>query len=280
MPIVWLASYPKSGNTWVRAFLANLLAGGQEPVDINRLPAFAHGEHHLHYYTQANGGPVDPNDFPRISRLRAPAQQILDASGPGVKFVKTHSAVRRVHGAPTINPTVTAAAVYILRNPLDVALSYADHYGMTVDATIDAMADEGWVINGDSLGVYQFLGPWSIHVRSWTEAKGLKCLTLRYEDLHSQPIRSFRGLVKFLGLSHDKAAIERAAGHAAFKSLKTQEASGGFVERSPHSQAFFRSGRAGGWRDGLSERQVQRIIDSQGEVMAKFGYLDKLGRPL
>ncbi len=280
MPIVWLASYPKSGNTWVRAFLANLLAGADEPVTVNSLPAFAYGEHHLKYYAAAKGGPVDPNDFTGISQLRARAQQILDASGKGVKFVKTHSAVRKVFGAPTINPAVTAAAIYILRNPLDVVLSYADHYGMTHDATIDALADEGWVINGDHEGVFQFLGPWSIHVRSWTEAKGLKCLALRYEDLHQTPIKSFRSLTKFLNINADRAAIEKAAGHASFKSLKSQEQQGGFIERSPHSQAFFRQGTSGGWRTVLSEAQVQRVIDSQGEVMARFGYLDKLGRPL
>ncbi len=280
MPIIWIASYPKSGNTWVRAFLANLLADSAEPVPVNQLGQYVPGEHHRRWYDEANGAPVALDDQPTIAKLRVMAQAVLDASTDGMKLVKTHLALGYGYEAPTVNAALTTAAVYIIRNPLDVVPSYADHYGLTLDQAIDAMADPNAVIKGEASGVYQYLSSWSQHVSSWITAKGLPLLVLRYEDMHTNPIKAFRSLTKFIQHPADKPAIERAAAHASFKSLQSLEQTDGFSERSPHSQAFFRQGRTGAWREHLSDDQVQRVIATHGEVMRLHRYLDKAGQPV
>ncbi len=271
--LIWLASYPKSGNTWMRAFLTNLMTNAERPAGINELGAVAIGDSEPGRYERLSGKVASELDAAAVAALRPKVQAQIAAELPSTRFVKIHSAMMQTAGHPSVNMQVTAGAIYIVRNPLDVALSFAHHLGSTVDDVIDLMARDNTVTDSTPVAVSELIGSWSQHVASWTARPNPGLHVVRYEDMLSGPQSAFGKVVKFLQLQAPRPRIDKAIRHASFKVLRNQEERDGFRERSEHADHFFRSGKAGGWRDTLSPKQVSAIVDRHGEQMARFGYL-------
>jgi len=271
--LIWLASYPKSGNTWLRAFLHNLMLKSNRPHDINRLGEVTAGDVKPDLYEELSGRPARDLSINEIAALRAGVQARLAARHEGSRFVKTHSAMMNVAGHPTFNMAVTAGAVYVVRNPLDVAVSFSHHLNEPVDRVIDMMAHN--YVNTPLVPnmMPDFLGSWSQHVESWTGRPGPGLHVMRYEDMLDRPKDLFGGLVSYLGLDVTPKQLTQAIRHASFEVLKRQEERSGFLERSPKAERFFRSGTKGQWRRALSEDQVARIVEMHRTQMARFGYL-------
>ncbi len=280
MPILWLASFPKSGNTWARALLANYLAGGERPVELAKLPQFVAADSQLWPYEKAAGRPLPNAAIADIMPYKAKAQAFLAPDPKRLVFVKTHSALRRIEGAPTISPAVTAGAIYILRNPLDVTLSYADHYGLSHADTVEAMASPSLITTGRADRAPEYLGSWSDHVRGWTTAPGLARVTLRYEDMLADAGACLARILELLRQPVDPERVARAVRNSTFDTLSGQEALTGFAERSRNQDRFFRSGVAGQWRTALAPDLVQKVVAAHRDVMAEFGYLDADGNPV
>lgn len=281
MAILWLASYPKSGNTWLRAFLANLFTNARQPVDINKLPHFAFAEYRLEFYERLAGKSRDQLDDKALNQLRPAVQKYLATSNQGqTVMVKTHAAMAFQDGIPTILPEATSGAVYVVRNPLDVTVSYAHHVGIDYDRAVEAMGLSTNMLATSGDFCFQLLGSWSDHVRSWVDAgkKGLPLHVVRYEDLHRQPEKAFGGIVKFLKLPKNDERLSRAIQNASFRELKKQEDATGFIEKSKKADRFFRKGEIGGWRDELNADQVAKIIDAHRAVMQEFDYLTREGQ--
>ena len=96
---------------------------------------------------------------------------------------------------------------------------------------------------------------------------------MKYEDMIDKPSATFGGVARFLGLKPSRQRLLRAIRNSSFRTMQSQAEAGGFKERSDHRKGFFRSGKAGGWKDELSESQVQRICEDHGGQMKRFGYL-------
>lgn len=271
--IIWLASYPKSGNTWVRAFLANLYADRGEPVPLNELSRYCDDESLPERYSELAGQPSAGLDFEAISRLRPQVHaQIADAGDRSV-FVKTHNMSGSSEGYPLHNPDVGAAAIYVVRNPLDVAVSMNHSFGLSTDEVIDYLGSEGVSTENGALHVSQLLGSWSQHVASWTTDAAPRLLVLRYEDMLDKPAKSFAKIANLVAAGIDRGRVERAIRNSGFQSLAGMERRDGFVERSAKAKNFFRAGRAGQWRTALTREQVQRVIADHREQMARFKYV-------
>ena len=278
--ILWIASYPKSGNTWIRALVSNFLANAPEPLPLSALAEYCLGDMASFPYEQVFGGGVAEVPTEQIYKRRAAAHEVLSRMRPGTMLVKTHVGLGAAWGAPTITPQVTWGAIYVLRNPLDVVVSYAAHYGCSLDDAVMFAERDDHMIQRKPGQIDQMVGGWSRHVRGWTEAQGLNRIVVRYEDLLKDTPKAMRDIVRFMGLPTDKARIKRAVQHASFKTLSRQEQRTGFSERSANTERFFRSGAAGGWRTTLSDAQAERVCRAHGEVMAAFGYLDDAGKPV
>lgn len=276
--IIWLASYPKSGNTWLRAFLANLFAGGDRPVRLNDLPNYAYGDNNLLHYRDFTGRPLESFTEEEVARLRPQIHAWIASARPHEVFVKTHNAVLKIHGSPLITPSATAGAIYVARNPLDVAVSFAHHYGMSLDKAVGALCNPQFALLPAENHATQYLGSWSHHVTSWLQAPGLKVHGLRFEDLVGNPKKAFATIVRFLGLPEDPAGLEKAIEFSSFKELVRQERESGFIEAQAPDRPFFRAGKVGIWRDQLNDRQVQRLIETHGAIMRSLGYLDAEGK--
>ena len=279
--IVWLSSYPKSGNTWTRVFLANLFLNPDKPVDINTLPNFTFGEHRGEYYEKFSGKKLSELSDEEINQLRPAVQRhIASASRQQTLFVKTHSAVTHLDGVPTILPEVTDGAIYIVRNPLDVAVSYAHHLAITFDEAVDAMGVSSNRLATVDNFAFQLLGSWTDHVRSWLTAPGLRPHVMRYEDMLTRPELAFGSLVKFLRLPENPARLRKAIQFSSFKTLSAQESERGFIEASKKAERFFRQGKSAVWQTTLTSAQIDKIVRDHGEFMTKFGYLKKDGTPV
>lgn len=271
--LIWLASYPKSGNTWMRTFLHNLLRDAHEPVDINKLGDFCLGEPARQWFEPHADRPLEELNPEEMARLRPLGQVDMTKVFHDSVFVKTYNYLGAWHGVPLHNMAVTAGAIYIVRNPLDVALSAQYHFNLPLDETIDAMelANAGTPLT--ELTLPQIFRSWSEHVRSWTAQRSPQLLVLRYEDLLSDPYRHFGIVARFLGLQPTEDRIERAIRFSSFEKLKSLEEERGFLEKPRHSEAFFRSGKSDQWREELAPDQVRRIIGAHRGQMERFGYI-------
>jgi len=271
--ILWLASYPKSGNTWLRVFLANLLAHRPEPVPLAELPSFCDDEARPERYTAAAGRPSTQLSLAEICALRPRVHAAIAASVGGTVLVKTHNCAGAYDGHPLHDPAVTAGAIYVVRNPLDVVVSMTHHFGLTVDAAINWLASDDAGTANDELFTSQVLGSWTTHVASWTARGSPASVVLRYEDLLDQPEAQFGRVAKLVGLGDDPERIARAIRHAAFGTLAAMEQRDGFIEAAPQSTGFFRQGSARQWQDTLSTAQVERVVATHHAQMQRLGYL-------
>jgi hypothetical protein len=270
--IIWLASYPKSGNTWMRAFLHNLLMNTREPVDINSLHLFTLGEAAAEYYNQFDRRPLSSMSDSDIMSLRPKVHELLTHASPDSVFVKTHNFLGEIEGVPLITMAYTAGAIYIVRNPLDVAISYASHFGVSIDQAINELGNTGTGSKLSDRHAREYYGSWSLNVGSWAQKSMPSLHVVRYEDMQDRPSETFAGVAHFLGLNPPPERLERAIANVSFGALKAQEEEHGFVERTEHSR-FFREGRSGGWRTNLTDQQIARIVADHREQMTRFGYL-------
>ena len=273
--IVWLASYPKSGNTWLRAFLANLVADRAEPLAPNDLRHYCDDESLPERFAELAGRPVTELDFAAVEQLRHRAHAMIAASHPRSVFVKTHNPALHPEGDPVHNPQVTAAAIYVVRNPLDVVVSMAPHFGLSLDEAIDFLGHEQAGSASDALFVGQRIGSWSSHVAGWTGQSFHRVLVVRYEDMLEKPGKTFGKIVKLVAPTADPARVERAHRHAGFSVLARLERTHGFIEAARKNERFFRNGRAGVWREALSRDQALRVIEWHREQMGRLGYVPK-----
>ncbi|HVO01147.1 MAG TPA: sulfotransferase domain-containing protein [Candidatus Cybelea sp.] len=270
--IIWLASFPKSGNTWMRAFLHNLLRDPRGGYDINRLGEFSFSDSTIRWYQTYLTKPAKDWSTKDVMETRWKVQRDLGQQSTDDVFVKTHNAHVEFDGMPMIHMDLTAGAIYIVRNPLDICISLADHYACSIDQAIDIMANNSMgTPTGDQL-VFEMHKSWSVHVLSWTNQPGPWLHIVRYEDMLKKPMVSFSRVAKFLGLHPPRERIERAVAASSFESLRAQEEEKGFRERSYKADKFFRVGKAGQWRDALSKAQIGRVVEGHKEQMERFGY--------
>jgi len=272
--IVWMASYPKSGNTWTRMFLANYIANGDKPIPINMAHRFAMGDSIAKTYYMVAGGRFDTNDLELTLSLRHKVLRGIVANNADINLVKTHNARTVARGVTLIPEDVTRSAVYLIRNPLDMVLSYARHYGMTPEEAVYTVSHVDNANPPTPETVAQFMGSWSDHVRSWTGKSAYPVLVLRYEDLLADPHTHFAKFVEHVGLPVEPERLDRAIKFASFKELSAQEKTQGFVEKSQESERFFAKGTSDQWKTDLTPRLVKQMKRAHRKVMTQFGYLE------
>jgi hypothetical protein len=280
--IVWLASYPKSGNTWFRVFISNLLSGSQQPIDINLLNNSPIASSRL-TFDEATGLASSDLTKEEIENLRPGVYRQLASEAQELIFQKIHDAwYITASGEPLVPAAVSKAVIYFIRNPLDIAVSFAHHSGTTIEKIIRHMADPAYAFcsRDDRLHnqLEQKLFTWSEHVTSWTKQSNLPVKVLRYEDMKRDPFGTFSGALEFIGIKRSKNDIEKAIRFSDFSELKKQEEEKGFREKPPKADSFFRKGETGAWRDVLTDEQVQAIVSCHQKVMQEYGYLDNNNR--
>ena len=276
MAILWLAAYPKSGSTWLRAMLTNYLRDSDSPVSINHLAgAMLHRRHLFDEYLGVASSDLTDEE---ILRLRPRLYELLARELPHPWFVTVHDAFIRTAAGALFPASATAGAVALVRNPLDIAVSYAHHLQRPIGRTVELMNRReaaGTRVRRKIRPIFEDLGSfWSGFVTSWLESD-LRVHVVRYEDMLADPVNALGAVVRFAGLEWDPVRLARAVDHARFDRLQAQEERDGFKGRHSPAPTFFRAGRAGDWRTALTPEQVRALVDAHAPVMARLGYLDE-----
>jgi len=275
--ITWLASYPKSGNTWFRVFLSNLLSLEIQPVSINSLmdTPIASSRYLFDYYTGISSAELKRYE---IEYLLPKVFQQISAESVDNVYIKVHDAWRKnLRMDPIFPARYTKAVVYIVRNPLDIAVSLSNHFSKPVEKCIADINDTKFELCAKNFKLhtqlYQYVSSWSNHVDSWLFQSKLPIQIVKFEDMINKPYDTFSNIVSFLDLKYSKAEILDAIKLSSFEELKKQEESKGFKEKPIGSKYFFNRGEVGYWKEILTENQSNVIIDSNRLMMNALGYL-------
>lgn len=289
MRTIWLASYPKSGNTWMRMLLGALDLANEGPIDINsvlRSDGTTAARGWFDNVTLLESGLLTFAEIdalrPRVYEART-QQDDGDEPACGVanaRFVKVHDAYTlNAEGEPLLAGARGAdGAVLIVRDPRDVAPSLANHNGSSIDAAIEFMANVQTAFcsqpDRQHNQLRQLLGSWSWFVATWLDQRDIPVHLVRYEDLHADAEAVLAGVLEFAGEVVPQQQIRSAVARTNFAEIKAQERKSGFREAPRRAQppAFFRRGECGAWRDELTAGQVARIEAEHAPMMRRLSY--------
>ena len=272
--IIWLASYPKSGNTWFRAIIAYLYRKGT--FDINQLdisPIYS-----SRIFIEKETG-IDTTELTSEEADELRISLFDKPYGTFPTFFKIHDALTFFpDDRPIIPLDKTFATVYFIRNPLDVAVSFAFHSAKTFEKTIENMNNSKFTIAASSKKynnqLRQLLLSWSEHVKSWTEQRSFPVKILRYEDMLADPHKVFSDTISgFLNLPFGQKEITDAIEACSFENLSRLEKEVGFKEKAPGCEKFFRKGMAGDYRNHLTSEMISDIVNAHEKVMKQYSYL-------
>lgn len=275
--IIWLASYPKSGNTWFRVFLSNLFNDSHEPADINNLHETPIASARQPF-DDVTGLPSSDLTFQEVEQLRPEVYRYQAQELDGIQYRKVHDAYTYLEdGSPLFPTDVSLGAIYFIRNPLDVLISFAHHSAKEPADMIEVLNDPGKAFGKSPKRLFnqlrQKLSTWSGHVKSWLDQQNIPVHVMRYEDMRRSPKNTFLQAVNFLNLEVGEESVEEALKKSDLSVLKEQEKKKGFKEKMIKADSFFRKGQVGEWKEVLTKDQVDQIVNEHAEVMKRFGYL-------
>lgn len=260
--VVWVASYPKSGNTWVRSIL---YSASQGQVDLNRIndliPSFPACVERV---ALDNG----ITEIDEAAKLWDKTQGWI-SSLPGNRVIKTHNLCGPVSNTRFPLPQCTLAAIYVVRDPRDVAISYTNHFGRTLEQAVSLLQmEDNFTFMEENAFRKSVIGSWKTHVQSWMNAE-FPVLMVRYEDLLAAPATEIQRILDFLGI-RPVISAEQIAEATSFSSLSKFEEEQGFDEASDNAVNFFHKGKVGQWLD--REQEIQDLNRAFGPLMKTFGY--------
>ena len=192
--IFWIASYPKSGNTWIRAIIASLFFSNDGVFKFElfkNIPNFERKENYQFVESLNKKDYKNLGNLKIITKYRLEAQKRVNINYGNVAFFKTHSANISINNLPYTNEETTLGLIYIVRDPRDIVISYKHHKNSTFDKIIDLMLNETTIYNPNNP---QVLSSWNHHYNSWFNLKVPK-LIIRYEDLLNNTESSVRSII-------------------------------------------------------------------------------------
>ncbi|MCX6204892.1 MAG: sulfotransferase domain-containing protein [Bacteroidetes bacterium] len=276
--IIWLASYPKSGNTWFRVFITALLNNGIVNINDLKTNGIFSSRTIFDNYTDIDSSYLYDDEakivLPDIYRELAldKKEQI---------FIKVHDAfICNQLEDPIIPENVSFCAIYFIRNPLDIAGSLANHLNSSLDKAVNFMCKKDACFSpqkanlNTSKQIRQYLSDWSFHVETWTTIPRFPVHVVRYEDMVTNPFDTFKGILSKIGwLEYNDIQIQLAIDASSFSALQSQEKKIGFIEKPLTSvPLFYRKGKINNWKDELTENQVTTIINTHHKVMKMYDY--------
>ena len=283
--IIWLASYPKSGNTWVRSFLSSLLYSKDGRADLNSI--------HISQYPLTDHFKGLTNEFENINVLSEKwilSQDLLNLDNK-IKFFKTHHVMCNFGKNSFTNYKNTFGVIYIVRDPRNVITSILNYYSKkNYEEAKEFLFDERKIIGVDLSKKYENIGSsniitlissWKTHYNSWKNFKK-NYLLIKYENLISNPNEEFKKISEFLSklmnikIQEDK--IMMAIENNTFENLKKIEEKDGFAEaikdlKTGKTKNFFNLGPRNNWQEKL-DIEIKQSIEEKFEIeMRELGYL-------
>lgn len=274
--IVWIASYPKSGNTWARLFFEAYWLG--EEFDMNDIVTSVGDDIAYNYQIGDDSDIVKlPVDIQQLARPMAMLRLVRSHNATrGDKiplFVKTHQAHLIANGIEILPESLTKATICIIRDPKDVLPSFAKHMGFNLDTALDAMQDKHRVLGSKDARVSEFISDWRTNVNSYLNADTHNVKNYLYEDMLNDPVGQFSSMLKHAGVEPDIDRVKKAVDIVSLSKLRDREKKEGFKESSPNAKNRFFGEGGSKSRDKLTPKHIHRIERGFGQVMKRLGYL-------
>ena len=276
--IIWLASYPKSGNTWVKFFLKSYFSSTNKELS---LKTHIDDEFKIETFPTLNllkENKIDYLKFENIVKNWINLQNFLNLNNK-INFLKTHNAMCTINGHAFTNFKNTIGAIYIVRDPRDIVLSYANHFQVDNETAVKHMMDSknGELKNDGSNNFHRSLmGSWSDNYNSWKNYKGRELIIVKYEDLINNTFASFSRIVNYLNKINktpfDENKIKISINKSSFENLRKLEEKEGFEEKGK-GLFFFRKGKIGAWKHDLDKNLIREVENKFGKEMRELGYI-------
>jgi len=280
--IIWIASYPKSGNTWVRSLLSSYLYtdDGIFNFDLLRKIGQFPSKPYFEYFLK------DFTDIKKISDYWIAAQERIRLFNEETIFLKTHSALCTLENNSFTNRNNTKAAIYVVRDPRNLITSFAHHYSLNINQAFDFINNKNRMLlsneygQGD-FGIATFLGNWSEHYKSWRNLKFSPILIVKYEDLIKDTKNTFVSILNFLStlmdIKIDEKKIINTVDSCSFEKLAEKEKTEGFFESVPSKGNlkklnFFYLGKKNDWKKLLDPKIEEKIRFEFNKEMKELGY--------
>ena len=276
--IIWIASYPKSGNTYLRSFISSYYFSKKGKFDFDLL--------------------LNILQFPSIKFTKKKINSEEEASqnwiynqqqffsGDKIHFIKTHSSLIEYRGNSFTNKNLSLGAIYIVRDPRNLITSMTHHYSLNYEQAYSKLINEKQTLlekstDGDYSN-FTFLGSWSSHYKSWKNTKDFKTLFIKYEDLENNKLETFNKIVNFINsLKKDQSTVDEkrfknAINSTNFSNLRNKEENEGFEESvyssSGEKKRFFNLGFNNRWQKILPKNILLKLNNSLQNDLNDLGY--------
>ena len=279
--IIWLASYPKSGNTWMRTMVSSLLYSEDGVFNFSLIKKIDQFPEKKFFKDLVKNF----RDFDEIKKNWIAAQDKINLDEK-IKFFKTHQGNFKIGNDHFTNNQNTQAVIYIVRDPRNLVTSISNHYSLSLNEACKFLTSPELMGNGKSWeekkdGIFNFLGKWNEHYKSWTNnTKNL--LLLRYEDLINEPKKELEKIIfflnKYINFDTNDIKIDNILESTNFKNLKKMEQEGSFTENVIKKETgsnvnFFNLGPKNIWQNSLDKKIIKKIEVNFKDEMKEIGYL-------
>jgi len=279
--IIWVASYPKSGNTWVRSIISSLIYTEDGIFDfpsIKKIDQYPQRQF-LEYFTQ------DYNNIHEIKKHWITSQERINLDNK-IKFFKTHHLNCKVDNYPFTNKECTRATIYIVRDPRNLIDSISNHFSKSIEESKKFLLTSKILSPGKEIelkggNVITYLGSWKEHYKFWTKDNE-NLLIIRYEDLikniHQEIDRIITFIKKFINFEVSDTKKENVIKSTSFEALKKIEENGKFTENvfvkgTSENVKFFNKGPDNIWQNSLPKNiQIELETELKDELI-ELGYL-------
>ena len=279
--IIWVASYPKSGNTWVRSIISSLIYTKDGIFDfpsIKKIDQYPQ-KRFLEYFTQ------DYNNIHEIKKHWITSQERINLDNK-IKFFKTHHLNCKVDNYPFTNKECTRATIYIVRDPRNLIDSISNHFSKSIEDSKKFLLTSKILSPGKEIelrggNVITYLGSWKEHYKFWTrDNKNL--LIIKYEDLikntHQEIDKIITFIKKFIDFEVSDTKKENVIKSTSFESLKKIEENGKFTENvfvkgTNESVKFFNKGPYNIWQNSLPKKIQKELETELKDELIELGYL-------
>ena len=283
--IIWIASYPKSGNTWLRSLLSAYLYSSDENFDfallrkISKFPS----RKYLEYFTN------DFSDIKKVSEYWIAAQERINLYNENRSiFLKTHSALCTLENNAFTNKKNTQAVIYVVRDPRNIITSISNHFSYNIEEALNfitksiILTSDEW--GGKDFGISEMIGSWADHYKSWKNIKFAPILTIKYENLINDTEGSLLTILnfikKFVDIEINDKKILKAVKNCNFENLQKMETDKGFDEAAYSKKfkkkiKFFNLGKKNNWKKILNpeiEKKIRAVFNNE---MKELNYLER-----
>ncbi len=276
--IIWIASYPKSGNTYIRSFIASYYFSKKGKFDFDLLlnilqfPSVKFSKKNIYSEKEASENWIYNQN------------QFFDRDK--INFIKTHNSLEIFNSNHFTSSDQTLGAIYIVRDPRNLITSLMHHYSLDYDEAYSKLTNENASLlekpRDNDHSNFTFLGSWSNHYRSWKNSKDFRTLFIRYEDLEDNKHDTFKKIIQFINdLKKDESAVNekkflKSINSTNFSNLKNKEETEGFEESvystSGEKKKFFNLGFNNRWQKILPKNILNKLNKTLQNELNELGY--------